>query len=428
MLNSTTDLAAVKAQRFASRKQVSLLIATDGLSQSDAALTYARTLPAEMRASVTVLSVVDHAPIPWGNVDRSLVLDYERELHVDAERRTKAQVARLGEAGWQVEVRYGSPPETIAAVAAEYGARLVLVGLGEHGAAARIFGNETALRLMRICRAPVLAIDAKLKSAPKRLLVAMDFREASIEAARVALDLAAPDATVTVAHVIPWERKEFVPDKWLRDYEAHVTEQLVRIIGWLDRNGDYKMERQILYGRPGPEILACAESLGADLIVSGTHGRSPLSRMLTGETLARVVRGAKRSILVLPASAAFRGFHEHAQQGADSQETEWPAKLEQFSRRNLSRRARLEIDNPAVGAQVEMSGYHFLGASYDPPTKRAQLMFGSPEAGAPHLSRGISNIKSVDVLGGPGALCDTALSIISDDGQTLLLFDRKQEG
>jgi nucleotide-binding universal stress UspA family protein len=289
-----------------------LLIATDGLPQSDAAISFARVLPPSARSSVLVLNVVDHAPIPWGNVDRSLILTYERELYEDAERRTKEQVTRLGDDDWKIEVKQGKPAETIAAAAEKCGAQLILLGLGEHGPQARLFGNETALRTMRASRTPVLAIAPELKELPHRLLVAMDFREACIDAASIALNLAAPGATVTLAHVIPWERREYVPETWLSDYERHVTEQLVRVIGWLGRHGTVKIDHVILYGRPGRAISAYAAQIKADLIVSGTHGRGALSRVFLGDTLTRLIRGAKRSVLVVPAAAAFSGHHKSA--------------------------------------------------------------------------------------------------------------------
>lgn len=74
-----------------------------------------------------------------------------------------------------------------------------------------------------------------------------------------------------------------------------------------------------------------------------------------------------------------------------------------------------------------MTGYHFLGAAYDSPSKRAQLMFGSVERNGPHLVRGISNIKSVDILSDGHDERDTALSIASDDGQTLLVLETDKE-
>jgi nucleotide-binding universal stress UspA family protein len=410
-------------------QQAALLIATDGLSPSDGALAFAKSLPLGLRSSVMVLSVVNEAPIPWGNVDRGLIVDYQRELYADAMRRALSQVARVGRAEWKVEVRYGNPGDIIAAVAKECGARLVLLGLGDHSVSARIFGNETALKAMRNSRVPVLAVDASLTAPPKRIVVGMDFREASIEAARTALRFAAPDATLILAHAIPWERKEYIPEKWLSDYEAHVTEQLFRVGGWLAGSGSARIEHRILYGRPGAALPALAEKVNADLLVSGTHPHNSFARVVFGETLSRLVRGANRSLLVLPASAAFSSFDTvSAAAPPVAAEPEWPAKLDQFTRRNAARFANLEVEDRDLGAQVEMHGYRFLGASYDPPTRRAQLMFGASEVDGPHLSRGISNVKSIEVLAGGSESADAALSIVSDAGQTLVLFQRTAEG
>jgi len=283
-----------------------LLIATDGTAQSDAAIALARLLPLAGQGEVTVVTVVDNAPIPWGSVDRSVIMDYKRGLREEARSRTQAQLDRLGDKRWTFEMRSGDPAATIAAVAKESRSRIVVVGLGGHGAAARVFGNETALQLMRISQVPVLAVDSKLKALPRRILVAIDFSDASIEAARLALEIAAPHAIVTLVHVVPWERTEYVPEQWFRDHEAHVGMQLTRVTGWLDRGCNYRMHQKILYGKPAPSLLAFAEELDADLIVAGTHSRGFIGRVLGGETLSKLVRGARRSMLVLPAIAAFR--------------------------------------------------------------------------------------------------------------------------
>jgi nucleotide-binding universal stress UspA family protein len=417
-----------EAERPVLERPTALLIATDGTAQSDAAVALARLLPLGDQREVKVLTVVDHAPIPWGAVDRSLVMDYERGLHQEAQSKAKAQLDRLGDKSWGVEVRSGDPATTIAALAKETRSRIVLVGLGGHGVAARLFGNETALRLMRVSRVPVLAVDSKLRDLPRRIMVAMDFSESSIEAARLALEIAAPGAMVTLVHVVPWERKDYIPEHWFREHEGHIAAQLTRVTGWLDQGSKRRIHQKVLYGRPGPALLACAEELDADLIVAGTHGRGILGRMLGGETVAKLVRGARRSVLVLPAAAAFQRFAQpEPESESRGEHADWAKRLDDFSLRNTGRRGRLEVDDPAVGAQVEMTGYRFLGAVYDAPSERAQLMFGSLERGGPHLVRGISNIKSVEVLSDGRDGRDTALSIISDDGQTLLVLESEKK-
>jgi nucleotide-binding universal stress UspA family protein len=409
-------------------RPTALLIATDGTPQSDAAVALAQLLLPGDKREARLLTVVGHAPIPWGTVDRSLVMDYERGMQKEAESKAKTQRDRLGDSNWSVEVRSGDPATTIATLAKESRSRIVLVGLGGHGAAARFFGNETALRLMRVSEVPVLAVDSKLRELPKRIMVAMDFRESSIEAARLALEIA-PDAAVTIVHVVPWDRREYIPEHWFREHEADVGAQLARVAGWLNQGSKRPIHQKVLYGKPGPLLLACADELDADLIVAGTHGRGALGRILGGETVAKLVRGARRSVLVFPATAAFQGFDRPTTEPKPREEhADWSQTLDDFTRRNRGRRGRLEVDDSALGAQVEMTGYRFLGAVYDRPSRRAQLMFGSEGRVGPHLVRGISNIKWVEILGGGSGDRDTVLSIANDDGQTLLLLESDKEG
>src|SRR5580765_6978543 len=262
---SATVVETTRKVELERPRPTAVLVATDGTSQSDAAVALAQLLVPSNKHEVRVLTVVKQAPIPWGTVDRSLVMDYERGLRDEADANAKAQRDRLGDSNWRVEIRSGDPATTIAALAKESYSRLVLVGLGGHGPAARLFGNETALRLMRVSEVPVLAVDGKLQTLPTRIMVAMDFSESSIEAARLALEIAAPGATMTLVHVVPWERSQYVPEHWFREHEEHIAAQLKRVGGWLNHDAASRIHQTILYGKPGPALLGCAEELRADL-------------------------------------------------------------------------------------------------------------------------------------------------------------------
>jgi len=298
--------SSTEVEQAVGLRSAALLLATDGTSQSDAAIAFAYLLSLKDRSDVIALTVVDRAPIPWGAVEASVVLDYERGQLLEAKAKVTAQVARFGNKKWTIEVRTGDPTTTIANLAKESGARLLVVGLGGHGPAARFFGNETALRLMRMSQTPVLAVDTRMRGLPSRIVVAMDFSEASIEAARLAIDIAAPGATLTLVHAVPWERKDYVPEHWFREHETYIASQLKRVAGWLDHGDKCRIHQRVLYGKPWSCIVTCAEDLNADLIVAGTHGRAFLARVLGGETVAKLVRGARRSVLVLPHAAAFQ--------------------------------------------------------------------------------------------------------------------------
>src|SRR4051812_27855358 len=239
-----------------------ILVATDGTAQSEPAVTFTRALAERLKLTVATLTVVEEPRAPWGGADNDLVNEYQKALCAEALSKATTQISTFGSPDWSVDVRSGDPATIISDDAEQADARLVVVGLGGHGPAARLFGSETALRLVRMSRTPVLAVAAKFREAPKRILVAMDFSEASIEAARLSLELAAKDATIVLAHVVPWERREYIPEEWFRSHESAVGSELARVTRWLDEDRRFRIGHRILYGKPASALLAYAEELG----------------------------------------------------------------------------------------------------------------------------------------------------------------------
>ena len=289
-------------------KQTStIVLATDGTSQSEQAVELAWLVGARTKSDIRVLTVVDQPPIPWGTIGSASAADYERGLNAEALATVKQQILSFGDSKWPVEVELGDPAETIATKAKGCDAKLVIMGLGGHGAISRVFGSETALRLARVSETPVLAVEPRLTRLPKRILVAMDFSEASIEVARLALELADESGSMVLAHVVPWKLTPYVPDEWVRTHQASVSAQLSRVVGWLNPKRGFRIGQRILCGRPGATLLKYAEELEVNLIATGTHGRTASKRLLGGQTVDKLIRGARCSILVFPAAA---GFHE----------------------------------------------------------------------------------------------------------------------
>lgn len=52
----------------------------------------------------------------------------------------------------------------------------------------------------------------------------------------------------------------------------------------------------IAFGDPGPEVHALAEKLGCDLIITGSHGKQGLRRLL-GSTASTIQQGATTDVL-----------------------------------------------------------------------------------------------------------------------------------
>jgi nucleotide-binding universal stress UspA family protein len=420
------EVATVVGRPTRRTKTPVVILATDGTSQSDPAIAFTLGLSKKKPVDVKVVTVVDRVPLPFDDADLQLISDIEANLKRDTLSTVTHQVTLGGSDNWPIDLETGNPAERISAFAAKSDASMIVLGLGGHGVAARLFGSETALRLVRISSTPVLAVGPEFRTEPRRILVAMDFSEASIEAARLALDFADKNATMVLAHCVPWSRNEYVPEKWFRSHELAIAAELSRVTRWLDADKKLRISHRILYGRVAPTLLAYAEELGADLIVTGTHGRSLLARVLAGQTVAKLIRGARCSVLVLPAAAAFKYSDGLPETAATVGGKDWSSVLVEFSRNNVGRRARLEIDDAALGAQTEMSGYRFQGATYERASDRVTLMFGSGKAGGAHLERGITRVKSVEVLSSRLSGGDIALAIGHDGGQTLLMFDVPQ--
>ena len=400
-----------------------ITLATDGTSQSDPAIAFALALSKRRSVDVKVVTVVDRLPVPIGGVDPQLMSEIEEDLKRDTLAKVTYQVTLGGDQEWPINLDSGNPAERISAAAENADSSMIILGLGGHGITDRLFGSETALRLIRISRTPVLAVAPDAPAEPRRILVAMDFSEASIEAARLALEFADKKAIMVLAHCVPWSRNEYVPEKWFRAHEVAIAAELTRVARWLDADKKFRISHRILYGRIAPTLLSYADDLGADLVVTGTHGRSVIGRILAGQTVAKLVRGARCSVLVLPAAAAFKFSDGLPETAATVGGKDWSSVLSQFSRNNAGRRARLEIDDVALGAQTEMSGYRFQGASYEHDSNRVTLMFGSGKADGSHLERGITQVKSIEILCGRKSGADIALAIGHDGGQTLLVFD-----
>lgn len=66
----------------------------------------------------------------------------------------------------------------------------------------------------------------------------------------------------------------------------------------LEKDLDVECEKNVVVGQPATEIRGFAESMNADLIVIGNHGRHGLG-LLLGSTANGVLHGAPCSVLVV---------------------------------------------------------------------------------------------------------------------------------
>lgn len=401
-------------------KAAPIIVATDGRTQSDAAVAIGQLL-AESRDALHVVTAVK---LPPAVSEAQLIgyADWDAARRATARRDVLEQVARVSDEAADVELEEGDPATVVARRAHEASATMIVCGLGRHHVVDRLFGDETALRLIRIADVPVLAVATGASGAPRHIVVAIDFSETSLRAARLALDLAAPKATIHLAHVAPRDSSLY---EWhgSSTYGADAGASLQRIREHLRVPPHVIVQTVLLQGDPATELLAFAAGIGADLIATGSHGRGFVTRMLIGSVATKVVRWSTCSVLTVPRAAVMTHRRTIAEAPAimSLPHAEWTVELDAFSRRNAGRRGTLEVDDPEIGAQAQVFDYPLLGAAFDGHDQRAELMFGETDGRGAHLAREIGSVTGIDVLRNEQGR-DMALRIAHGTGQTILTF------
>jgi nucleotide-binding universal stress UspA family protein len=386
-----------------------VIVATDGRDQSDAALVAGGLLAGASDERLRVITVLKPMPIVSPEAQLPVSPDVEASRRAEAKRTVREQLGRVWNVPFDasVEVYDGDPATTIANVAHESNASMIVSGLGRHRVMDRLFGDETALRLIRVAAVPVLAVGGQFTAAPTRIVVAIDFSETSLRAARLALELAAPAATIYLAHVAPRDATLYDWNGWGSNYKQDAGEGLQRMREQLRVPAYMIVQRVLLQGDPATELLAFAASVNADLIATGSHGHGFVARMLIGSVTTRILRCSTCSVLTVPHAAAMTRLRTTVEPPVVKtlDRPEWPSQLDEFTRRNVGRRGVLEVDDPELGAQAQEHDYPFLGATYDRHDGRVELMLGE-------LGDVLTNERGRDL----------ALRIAHGAGQTLLTF------
>ena len=132
-----------------------------------------------------------------------------------------------------------------------------------------------------------------------RILAAVDFSPNSLDAFRVALDLARLcSASLHLLHVI--EPQPAVTGEAAMDLVQKANTAIEELVGSLQPPADgIKLTSEVASGRAFDEILERARQWHADLIVLGTAGTRLLEEILLGGTAEQVINDSPCSVLVV---------------------------------------------------------------------------------------------------------------------------------
>jgi nucleotide-binding universal stress UspA family protein len=157
-------------------------------------------------------------------------------------------------------VRFGQPEKEIVARADELRADLTVIG--EHGGhfLTSLFLGNTADKLARTIKTPLLVIKKKPVLRYSRVLVPVDFSENAKSAAQMALTIA-PDARINFLHVFDVMLEEEMRSADINDTLLHVYHIEAEEKARLDLNrfvediaGNRSISRKVAFGHPGHVI------------------------------------------------------------------------------------------------------------------------------------------------------------------------------
>ncbi|HEY9429199.1 MAG TPA: universal stress protein [Gemmatimonadaceae bacterium] len=389
-----------------------IVVATDGAPESDSAVVAAQLYASRTAAPVRVVAALEPLVIQTFDIatlpaDPAMLGPRRSMLREEIHDQLRRLVPR--DADYPVTITDGVAPQVIAHAAHASHARLLVLGRGRHGLIDRLMEGETVLRVLQLADVPVLAAEPGASELPKRVIIATDFSPYSIYAARVALSLVDPDATVYVVHVT--RSKEPLQSELHKVTQAIGAEAMT-------------VHTVVLRGDPGRELVNFASRANVDLVVSGTHGYGFFNRLVLGSVATCLVRGAPCSVLVVPGSALARAMsrmHLGDGQTRGVPFHDWPHALLDFTRRNSGRNCFVEIDDPDLGAQLQGNALPLIGASYDRHGNEVQLMFGMRGLASRYLTHVVPDAAGVEVLTDQDGR-DHALRVSNDGGSTLITF------
>jgi nucleotide-binding universal stress UspA family protein len=288
-----------------------ILVAYDFSDASAEALEQAK---AEAKATGSTLGICHVMPVlfdaePFFSQFRQDAALDATSAEADTRRAISDKVrALLGDTPAEVFVEKGEPYAEVLRRAEAWGADLVVVGSHGRGGIARALLGSVAERVVRHAHGSVLV--ARPIRTSGVVLAATDLSEASLPVVEAAARAAERrNARVVAVTAVDWSYAAWgsvagapfgatpvlPPPETQIEVRSAMRETMKRELERVGATG----EAQVIDGSPASAIAEQAETVGAELVVVGTHGRTGFARLALGSVAERVVRAAACSVLVV---------------------------------------------------------------------------------------------------------------------------------
>ncbi|HTR76503.1 MAG TPA: universal stress protein [Gemmatimonadaceae bacterium] len=269
-----------------------ILVATHGGSGADGAVRIGSRLAARLGTALHIVGAVE----PTEVIDYgfgAMVVDAESEETVRS--RIREQLHRVGIGGDEtIDIVSGAPAAAIAATSQWLEVDLVVTGQGRRSLLDRTIGGETVLDLLQTSAVPMLTVAPDARALPRTIVAAVDHTTASLRATQVVAGWLVPGDALHLVHV---RASAFLPDD-LAGVSAE--SRLETYANSLNVPVGVRVDAAIITGDPARAILERAAGVQADLIALGSHGYGAWKRLALGSVSSKVIRHARRSVLVAP--------------------------------------------------------------------------------------------------------------------------------
>jgi nucleotide-binding universal stress UspA family protein len=292
-----------------------VLAGTDFSENATRALDVAAALARHLGDDLQLVHV--QAEIPRGS-DSELRL----QLRESAEKNLALDAERLRQGGLEVHctVAEGRPDAVLIDEAARDNARLIVLASQGHIAPERWFVGRVSERTAENAAVPTLVVRSPgpllewlSGKRPLRLLVGVDFNsscDAALTWAAHVRTLGPCD--ITVCHVA-WVAREgsrlgmpaaHVPGKMPARLQEILERDLRERIEAILPNVAVELRVEAGWGTPDFTLIEIAESIQADLIITGTSQTRGIERLWQGSTSRRLLSTAPANLLCVPSQAA----------------------------------------------------------------------------------------------------------------------------
>jgi nucleotide-binding universal stress UspA family protein len=280
-------------------KYKKILVAFDGSDSSQNALRQAINLARTEKCWVKVVSVV---PSYEGDIELTGVKDIESAIKGPAEKLLAEAREIASSEGVSVitNIEQGEAYERIVDVAESENCDLIVMGRKGHSRIEKALVGCVTERVIGHTHKDVLVVPKGTAVGLDSILLATDGSNYSESASTRAIDLARSyGAALGGVSVVD------VTDEFQAEAPA-IVEQLIKnakaALGALSKKADaagVKAETFVREGEAYDVITGLAASIGAHLIVMGSHGRKGLSRLLMGSVTQKVIGFAQCPVLVV---------------------------------------------------------------------------------------------------------------------------------